>query len=77
MQLAPLGIAASCLLVALTALLVPMVPGGQVDTRNFDEVPRWLFRGFNIALVSLGVVGLVVGVAAPGGAVWAQVVGGA
>lgn len=65
------GVIVSCLLVAVTALLVPMVPGGQVDTRNFDELPRWQFRTFNVALITLGLVALAVAALTPAGATWA------
>lgn len=71
MDLHIFGVVAACLIVALTALLIPMVPGGQVDTRDFEELPRWQFRTFNVALVTLGVVGLAVAAAVPGGQKWA------
>lgn len=53
--LAAMVAAALC---AMFALLVPMVPGGLVDTRDFSEMPRWQFRLFNVFLVSLGVATL-------------------
>lgn len=51
--------AIACLLVALTLILTPMAPGGQVDTRNFDALPRWQYNTFNVFLISLGICSLV------------------
>lgn len=50
--------AIACLLVALAFTLTPMAPGGQVDTRDFSELPRWQFNLFNVFLISLGVASL-------------------
>jgi len=41
------------LLVALMALLVPMVPGGPIETRSFATVNSFLVMGFNIFLTLL------------------------
>ncbi len=48
----------ACLLVALCLILVPMAPGGVVDTRDFSALPRWQYRLFNVFLVSLGLASL-------------------
>ncbi len=50
----------ACLLVALVLILIPMVPGGLVDTRDFRELPRWQFNAFNVFLTSLGIASFVV-----------------
>ena len=42
------------LLVWQVLLLIPMVPGMLIDTRDFSDLPRWQFNGFNILLTSLG-----------------------
>jgi len=51
--------AVACSLVALCFVLVPMAPGGLVDTRDFSALPRWQFSLFNVFLISLGVASLV------------------
>jgi hypothetical protein len=48
----------SALLVWETLLLIPMVPGKLVDTRDFSALPRWQFNAFNVFLTSLGLVSL-------------------
>jgi hypothetical protein len=52
--------AVACSLVVLCFVLVPMAPGGLVDTRDFSALPRWQFSLFNVFLISLGVASLVI-----------------
>ena len=59
MELSPLMTTMACILVAMTLILIPMVPGGLVDTRDFAELPRWQFRLFNVFLTSLGIASFV------------------
>lgn len=47
------------LLVWQVLLLIPMVPGKLIDTRDFSKLPRWQFNGFNVFLTSLTLVSLV------------------
>lgn len=63
----------ACLLVALVLILIPMVPGGLVDTRDFGELPRWQFNAFNVFLTSLGIASFVVAGFAIARAPWAFV----
>lgn len=64
----------ACLLVALVLILIPMVPGGLVDTRDFRELPRWQFNAFNVFLTSLGIASFVVAGFALARAPWVFVV---
>ncbi|MFF8917036.1 hypothetical protein ACF08M_27895 [Streptomyces sp. NPDC015032] len=41
-------------------LLIPMVPGKLVDTRDFSSLPRWQYNSFNVCLTSLGLASFVV-----------------
>ncbi|MER5741773.1 hypothetical protein ACFV97_31125 [Streptomyces sp. NPDC059913] len=41
-------------------LLIPMVPGKLIDTRDFSSLPRWQYNGFNVCLTSLGLASFVV-----------------
>ncbi|MFE7118600.1 hypothetical protein ACFU99_24605 [Streptomyces sp. NPDC057654] len=41
-------------------LLIPMVPGKLIDTRDFSSLPRRQFNGFNVFLTSLGLASFVV-----------------
>lgn len=70
MDLAALSFLTSCLLVALVLILIPMVPGGLVDTRDFSELPRWQFNAFNVFLTSLGIASFVVAGCALARAPW-------
>jgi len=54
-----LGTATAGLLVWCVLLLIPMVPGGLIDTRDFSSLPRWQYNAFNVFLTSLGIVTLV------------------
>lgn len=54
-------------------LLIPMVPGKLLDTRDFSPLPRWQFTLFNVFLTSLGVASFVVAGFALAGAPWAFV----
>jgi hypothetical protein len=54
-----LGTMASVLLVWTVLVLIPMVPGGMIDTRDFAGLPRWQFNAFNVFLTSLGLASLV------------------
>lgn len=40
-------------------LLIPMVPGKLIDTRDFSGLPRWQFNAFNVFLTSLGLASFV------------------
>ncbi len=53
-------VATAGLLVAMVLLLIPMVPGGLIDTRDFRQLPRWQYNAFNVFLVSLGLASFVV-----------------
>jgi hypothetical protein len=52
--------AVAALLVWKVLLLIPMVPGKLIDTRNFSSLPRWQYNWFNVFLTSLGLASLVV-----------------
>jgi hypothetical protein len=52
--------AVAALLVWKVLLLIPMVPGKLIDTRDFSSLPRWQFNWFNFFLTSLGLASLVV-----------------
>jgi hypothetical protein len=54
-----LGTVTAVLLVWSVLVLIPMAPGGMIDTRDFAALPRWQFNGFNVFLTSLGLAGLV------------------
>ncbi|MCI4040475.1 hypothetical protein [Streptomyces sp. TRM75563] len=51
-------------------LLIPMVPGKLVDTRDFSSLPRWQYNGFNVYLTSLGLASFVVAGFAMAGHDW-------
>ncbi|WP_179499898.1 hypothetical protein [Streptomyces sp. WZ.A104] len=51
-------------------LLIPMVPGKLVDTRDFSSLPRWQYNGFNAYLTSLGLASFVVAGFAMAGRHW-------
>lgn len=55
-----LSTAAGAFLIWEALLLIPMVPGKLVDTRDFSPLPRWQFRLFNVFLSSLGIASFVV-----------------
>lgn len=50
----------AALLVWETLLLIPMVPGKLIDTRDFASLPRWQYNSFNVFLTSLGIVSFTV-----------------
>lgn len=50
----------AALLVWEALLLIPMVPGKLIDTRDFSPLPRWQYNGFNVYLTSLGLASFVV-----------------
>lgn len=52
--------ALACLLFANMTLLTILVPGGPVENRDFSTMPKMAFVGFNVFLVSLGVVSILV-----------------
>jgi hypothetical protein len=52
--------AVATLLVWKVLLLIPMVPGKLIDTRDFSSLPRWQYNWFNVFLTSLGLSSLVV-----------------
>lgn len=58
MSTTPLLVVLACGLVAQCLLLIPMVPGGKIDTRDFSALPRWQYRGFNVLLTTLGLATL-------------------
>lgn len=60
----------AALLVWETLLLIPMVPGKLIDTRDFAPLPRWQYNGFNVFLTSLGLASLAVAGFAMAGARW-------
>lgn len=68
-----LATAAGAFLIWETMLLIPMVPGKLVDTRDFSPLPRWQFRLFNVFLTSLGLVSFVVAWFVLEGHAWAFV----
>ncbi|MBD0669954.1 hypothetical protein [Streptomyces sp. CBMA156] len=41
-------------------LLIPVVPGKPVDTRDFSELPRRQYNAFDVFLTTLGLAGFVV-----------------
>lgn len=49
-----LVVVVAAVLVWETLLLIPMVPGKLIDTRDFTPLPRWQFNAFNVFLTSLG-----------------------
>ncbi|MFC8850523.1 MULTISPECIES: hypothetical protein [unclassified Micromonospora] len=49
----------AALLVWEALLLIPMVPGKLIDTRDFAPLPRWQFNAFNVLLTSLGLASFV------------------
>lgn len=59
------------LLIVAVALLAPMVPGGPIETRSFLALPRWVFWGFNVFLIALGVGSIVTSVLVLDGGTWA------
>ncbi|WP_148841444.1 hypothetical protein [Streptomyces sp. sk2.1] len=63
----------AALLVWETLLLIPMVPGKLIDTRDFSPLPRWQYNGFNVYLTALGLAGFVVAGFAMAGQHWAFV----
>ena len=73
-----MNVAVAAVLVWTTLLLIPMVPGKLVDTRDFSALPRWQYNSFNVLLTTFGLAGLVVAVwlvVAPSDALlWASVV---
>ena len=60
MDASALHLFVACFLVAMVLILIPMVPGGVIDTRDFAELPRWQFNTFNVFLTSLGIASFVV-----------------
>lgn len=60
----------ACLLVWQVLLLIPMVPGKLIDTRDFSELPRWQFNLFNVFLTSLGIASFAIAGAALMGSTW-------
>lgn len=52
----------SFLLVWETLLLIPMIPGKLIDTRDFSDLPKWQYNLFNVFLTSLGIISLVAAV---------------
>lgn len=57
------ALASSLVAVALVwevLLLIPMVPGKLIDTRDFSSLPRWQFNAFNVYLTTLGLASFVV-----------------
>ncbi|WDT92052.1 hypothetical protein H0E86_14825 [Streptomyces sp. SCSIO-PteL053] len=50
----------AALLVWEALLLIPMVPGKLIDTRDFSPLPRWQYNSFNVFLTSLGLASFVV-----------------
>ena len=53
---AMVGIGTSALLMVAVVLLASMVPGGPVETRSFAHLGRPVFWGFNVFLISLGLL---------------------
>jgi hypothetical protein len=62
--------AVAALLVWEVLLLIPMMPGKLIDTRDFSSLPRWQYNWFNFFLTSLGLVSLVVAGFAVAGNTW-------
>ena len=60
----------ACLLVWEALLLIPMIPGKLIDTRDFSTLPRWQFNSFNIFLTSLGIASFIVSGFALASATW-------
>jgi hypothetical protein len=60
----------AALLVWEVFLLIPMVPGKLIDTRDFSTLPRWQYNLFNAFLTSLGMASLVVAGFAVMGYAW-------
>ncbi len=60
----------AALLVWETLLLIPMIPGKLIDTRDFSDLPKWQYNLFNIFLTSLGMVSFVISGFALSGANW-------
>lgn len=58
MSTTPLLAVLACGLIAQCLLLIPVVPGGKIDTRDFSALPRRQYRGFNVLLTTLGLVTL-------------------
>ncbi|MFF9075694.1 hypothetical protein ACF1FX_19600 [Streptomyces sp. NPDC014646] len=50
----------AALLVWEALLLIPMVPGKLIDTRDFAPLPRWQYNCFNVFLTTLGLASFVV-----------------
>ncbi|MFD8822221.1 hypothetical protein ACFV1C_07665 [Streptomyces sp. NPDC059605] len=63
----------AALLVWEALLLIPMVPGKLIDTRDFSPLPRWQYNSFNVYLTSLGLASFVVAGFAMAGQHWAFV----
>ncbi|MFC4138633.1 MULTISPECIES: hypothetical protein [unclassified Microbacterium] len=55
-----LGTLTAALLVWEALLLIPMIPGKLIDTRDFSPLPRWQFNTFNVFLTTLGLASFVV-----------------
>ncbi len=51
--------ALACLLFVNMTLLTILVPGGPVENRDFSNMPKKAFVGFNVFLVGLGVVSIL------------------
>ncbi|MCX5110148.1 hypothetical protein OOK13_16670 [Streptomyces sp. NBC_00378] len=68
-----LGTVIAALLVWEALLLIPMVPGKLIDTRDFSPLPRWQYNSFNVYLTSLGLASFVVAGFAMAGQHWAFV----
>jgi hypothetical protein len=60
----------AALLIWEVFLLIPMVPGKLIDTRDFSTLPRWQYNLFNAFLTSLGMASLVVAGFAVMGYAW-------
>lgn len=52
-------------------LLIPMVPGKLIDTRDFSSLPRWQYNGFNAYLTTLGLASFAVAGSALADQPWA------
>jgi hypothetical protein len=65
-----LTIAVAALLVWKVLLLIPMVPGKLIDTRDFSSLPRWQYNWFNVFLTSLGISSLIIAGFAVTGNTW-------
>jgi hypothetical protein len=73
MNMPTLATLTAALLVWETLLLLPMVPGKLIDTRDFSPLPRWQYNGFNVFLTSLGLASFAVAGFAMADAQWAFV----